>query len=69
MSREAIASQAAKRAPTLSKPRHFASSPVSHGRGSNASFRILGMYPAPLGGCADITGLYTARYGMPSVGE
>jgi hypothetical protein len=27
------------------------------------------MYPAPLGGSADITGLYTARYGMPPVGE
>jgi hypothetical protein len=45
------------------------SAPVSQGRGSNASFRVLGMCPAPVAGSADITGLYTARYGVPPVGK
>ena len=45
------------------------SAPVSQGRQSNASSRVLGMCPAPVGGSADITGLYTARYGVPPVGK
>jgi hypothetical protein len=46
-----------------------ASVPVSQGRESYASFRILGMCPAPAQGSADITGIYTARYGVPPVGK
>jgi hypothetical protein len=45
------------------------SAPVSQGRGSNASFRVLGMCPPPVAGSADITGLYTARYGVPPAGK
>jgi len=45
------------------------SAPVSQGRGSNASFRILCMCPPPVAVSADITGFYTARYGVPTVGK
>ena len=31
-------------------------------------FRILGTCPAAVAGSADITSLYTARYGVPKVG-
>jgi hypothetical protein len=45
------------------------STPVSQGRESYPSFRVLGMCPAAVAGSADITGLYTARYGVPPVGK
>jgi len=45
------------------------SAPVSQGRETCSSFRILGTCPAAVGGSADITGLYTARYGVPPVGK
>ena len=46
-----------------------ASAPVSQGRESCNDFRILGTCPAPAAGSADITGLYTGRYGVPPVGK
>ena len=45
------------------------STPVSQGREICRDFRILGMCPAAAAGSADITGLYTARYGVPPVGK
>ena len=42
-----------------------ASAPVSQGREACRDFRVLGMCPAPAQGSANITGLYTARYGVP----
>jgi hypothetical protein len=45
-----------------------ASSPLSAGRATCNSYRILGACPAPVAGAADITGLYTARYGVPPAG-
>ena len=42
--------------------------PVSQGRQAWNSFRVLGLCPAPVHGSADITGLYTAVYGVPPVG-
>ena len=45
------------------------SAPVSQGRETWSSFRVLGTCPAPVGGAADITGLYTTRYGVPPVGK
>jgi hypothetical protein len=45
------------------------SAPVSQGREICRDFRILGMCPAAAQGSADITGLYTARYGVPPVGK
>ena len=44
------------------------SKPVSQGVEVCKDFRILGTCPAPADGAADITGLYTARYGVPKVG-
>ena len=44
------------------------SKPVSQGYGKFTDFRVLGMCPAPAQGSANITGLYTARYGVPPVG-
>jgi hypothetical protein len=44
------------------------SAPVSQGRESYGSFRVLGTCPAPVQGSADITSLYTARYGVPPAG-
>jgi hypothetical protein len=44
------------------------SKPVSQGFGNFTDFRVLGMCPAPAQGSADITSLYTARYGAPPVG-
>jgi hypothetical protein len=38
------------------------------GRATCNSYRILGACPAPIAGAADITGLYTARYGVPPAG-
>jgi hypothetical protein len=46
-----------------------AATPVSQGRQTWSSFRVLGLCPAPVAGAADITGLYTARYGVPPVGK
>jgi hypothetical protein len=45
-----------------------ASKAVSQGYGKYTDFRILGMCPAPVTGSADITSLYTARYGAPPAG-
>ena len=41
------------------------SKPVSQGVEVCKDFRILGVCPAPVTGSADITSLYTARYGSP----
>jgi len=46
-----------------------ASMPVSQGIESCRDFRVLGTCPAPAQGSADITDLYTARYGAPPVGK
>ena len=46
-----------------------ASAPVSQGRETCDDFRILGTCPAPAAGSADITSLYTARYGVPPVAK
>jgi len=43
------------------------SAPLSQGRGTCDKYRVLGMCPAPAEGWADITSLYTARYGVPPV--
>jgi hypothetical protein len=45
------------------------SAPLSQGRQTCRDFRILGTCPAPAQGSADITALYTARYGVPPVGK
>ena len=45
-----------------------ASAAVSQGREQWSDYRILGMCPTPAQGSADITSLYTARYGVPPVG-
>jgi hypothetical protein len=45
-----------------------ASAPLSAGREVCRNFRILGICPAPAAGAADITALYTARYGVPPAG-
>jgi hypothetical protein len=45
-----------------------ASAPQSQGREVCRDYRILGMCPTPVLGSADITGLYTARYGAPPAG-
>jgi hypothetical protein len=41
---------------------------VSQGIEVCKDFRILGTCPAPVDNAADITGLYTARYGVPKAG-
>jgi hypothetical protein len=46
-----------------------ASAPVSQGRETCDDFRVLGTCPAPAAGSADITSLYTARYGVPPVAK
>ena len=45
------------------------SAPVSQGRETCSDFRVLGLCPAPAQGSADITGIYTAKYGVPPVGK
>ena len=45
------------------------SKPLSQGVAVCKDFRILGTCPAPVAGTADITGLYTSRYGVPVVGK
>jgi hypothetical protein len=42
---------------------------VSAGCGVCRNYRILGMCPVPAQGAADITGLYTARFGAPPAGS
>jgi hypothetical protein len=44
------------------------SKPVSQGVEVCKDFRILGMCPAPVQGSADITSLYTSRYGAAKAG-
>ncbi len=44
------------------------SKPVSQGIEVCKDFRILGTCPAPVAGSSDITGLYTARYGLLKAG-
>ena len=44
------------------------SKPLSQGAEVCKDFRILGTCPAPADGSADITALYTARYGAPKAG-
>jgi hypothetical protein len=44
------------------------SAPVSQGINNLGDFRVLGTCPVPADGVADITGLYTTRYGAPPVG-
>jgi hypothetical protein len=46
-----------------------ASAPISQGRQTCSDFRVLGTCPAPVQGSANITSLYTARYGVPPVGK
>jgi hypothetical protein len=43
--------------------------PLSQGRETCRDFRVLGVCPAPVKGSSDITGLYTARYGVPPVAK
>jgi hypothetical protein len=43
--------------------------PLSQGRETCSDFRVLGTCPAPVAGSADITALYTARYGVPPVAK
>ena len=45
------------------------SPPLSQGRETCDQFRVLGACPAPAQGAANITTLYTARYGVPAVGK
>jgi hypothetical protein len=45
------------------------SAPVSQGREACKDFRVLGMCPVPAQGSANITAIYTARYGVPVVGK
>jgi hypothetical protein len=46
----------------------LASAPVSNGTRRVPSTRVLGACPAPVAGASDITGLYTARFGVPEAG-
>ena len=43
--------------------------PISQGRQTCSDFWVLGTCPAVVQGSADITSLYTARYGVPPVGK
>ena len=45
------------------------SKPVSQGRQTWSDYRVLGLCPSAVQGSADITGIYTARYGVPPVGK
>jgi len=45
------------------------SAPLSQGRQTCSDFRVLGTCPAPAQGSANITSLYTARYGEPPIGK
>src|ERR1035437_2252328 len=46
-----------------------AAAPRSQGRQTCSDFRVLGTCPAAVAGSADITALYTARYGVPPAGK
>jgi hypothetical protein len=46
-----------------------ASALVSQGRETCDNFRVLGTCPVPATGSADITSLYTARFGVPPVAK
>ena len=46
-----------------------ASAPLSQGRENSRDYRIIGACPPAVAGSANITGLYTARYGVPPVGK
>jgi hypothetical protein len=46
-----------------------ASAPLSAGRETCSDYRVLGTCPAAVQGSADITSLYTARYGAPPAGK
>jgi hypothetical protein len=46
-----------------------ASKPQNSGVRRTPGVVILGVCPAPVAGAADITGLYTAKYGVPGVGS
>ena len=43
--------------------------PRSQGRETCSDYRLLGTCPAPALGSADITSLYTARFGVPPVAK
>ena len=43
--------------------------PLSQGRETCRDFRVLGTCPAATQGSANITGIYTAKYGVPPVGK
>jgi hypothetical protein len=43
--------------------------PVSQGRETCSDFRVLGTCPTAVAGSADITALYTGRYGVPTVAK
>ena len=43
--------------------------PVSQGREVAGSSYIIGTCPTPTSGSSDITGLYTAKFGVPAVGQ
>jgi hypothetical protein len=45
------------------------SAPISQGRENCRDYRIIGICPAAAQGSADITGLYTSRYGVPPAGK
>ena len=44
-----------------------ASPPLSQGRSKCSDFRYLGLVPTPAQGFADVTSLYTAKFGVPPV--
>ena len=46
-----------------------ASAPLSAGRKTCTGFRIIGICPPAVQGSADITALYTARFGVPRIGS
>jgi hypothetical protein len=45
-----------------------ATGPVKPGVSTNINTRLLGTCPAPVQGSADITSLYTAKFGTPVPG-
>ena len=46
-----------------------AARPISQGRETCSDYRLLGTCPAAVQGSADITSLYTARFGVPPVAK
>lgn len=46
-----------------------AAAPLKPGTTTTADFRILGLCPVPVADVSDITALYTARFGVPPVGQ